>query len=181
MATTMRPVATEEDLLRTPRDGRKYELVDGQIRMSPAGSRHGRVCVSLSARLHTFIVEARLGYVFDSSTGFRLPGGNGRLPDVAFVAKGRFAGEQIPEGFSDVPPDLAIEVLSPDDRSRDVLDKVGEYLQAGVRLVWVIDPKRRTAAVYRSSTDVRHLGSDDSLDGEDVVPGFQCRLADVID
>jgi Uma2 family endonuclease len=181
MATTIRPVATEEDLLRMPEDGRKRELVDGQIRMSPAGSRHGRVCVSLSSRLHTFIVEARLGYVFDSSTGFRLPGGNVRLPDVAFVAKGRFADERIPEGFSDVPPDLAIEVLSPDDRSRDVLDKVGEYLQAGVPLVWVIDPKRRTAAVYRSSTDVRHLGPDDLLDGEDVLPGFRCRLADVID
>jgi Uma2 family endonuclease len=181
MATTMRPVATEEDLLRTPRDGRKYELVDGQIRMSPAGSRHGHVCVNLSARIHAFVADRRLGYVFDSSTGFRLPGGNVRLPDVAFVARGRFAGEQVPEGFSDVPPDLAIEVLSPDDRSRDVLDKVGEYLQAGVRLVWVIDPRRRTAAVYRSLTDVRQLSSGDSLDGEEVLPGFQCRLAEVID
>lgn len=181
MATTMRPVATEEDLLRTPRDGHKYELVDGQIRVSPAGSRHGRVCMQLGSKLHVFVEERHLGYVFDSSTGFRLPGGNVRLPDVAFVAKGRFAGEQIPEGFSDVPPDLALEVLSPDDRSRDVLDKVGEYLEAGVRLVWVIDPKRRTAAVYRSLTDVRQLGPDDLLDGEDVLPGFQCRLSDVVD
>jgi Uma2 family endonuclease len=135
----------------------------------------------LGSRLHVFIEERRLGYVFDSSTGFRLPGGNVRLPDVAFVARGRFAGEQIPDGFSDVPPDLALEVLSPDDRSRDVLDKVGEYLQAGVRLIWVIDPKRRAAAVYRSLTDVRHLGPDDLLEGEDVLPGFQCRLADVVD
>jgi Uma2 family endonuclease len=181
MATTMRPLATEEDLLRAPRDGRKYELVDGQLRMSPAGSRHGLVAMNLGARIHAFSAQGRLGYVFDSSTGFRLPGGNVRLPDVAFVAKGRFAGEQIPEGFSDVPPDLAIEVLSPDDRSRDVLDKVGEYLQAGVRLVWVIDPKRRTAAVYRSLTDVRRLGPDDLLDGEDVLPGFQCRLAEALD
>ena len=181
MATTMRSVATEDDLLRTPRDGRKYELVDGQIRMSPAGSRHGQVCVNVGAKIHAFIADRRLGYVFDSSTGFRLPGGNVRLPDVAFVARGRFAGEQVPEGFSDVPPDLAIEVLSPDDRSRDVLDKVGEYLQAGVRLVWVIDPRRRTAAVYRSLTDVRQLGPEDSLDGEEVLRGFQCRLAEVID
>lgn len=85
----------------------------------------------------------------DSSAGFRLPSGNIRVPDVSFVAAGRLAGERPPEGFPDLAPDLAVEVLSPDDRSRDVLDKVGEYLQAGVRLVWVIDPKRRAAATYR--------------------------------
>jgi len=181
MATTTRPVATEEDLLQTPRDGQKYELVDGQIRVSPAGFRHGRICMLLATRLCTFVEERRLGYVFDSSTGFRLPGGNVRLPDVAFVAKGRLADEQVPEGFGDLAPDLAVEVLSPSDRSRDILDKVGEYLQAGVPLVWVIDPTRRTAAVYKSLTDVRRLGPEDSLDGEDVLPGFRCRLADVID
>ena len=180
MATTTR-AATEEDLLRTPRDGRKYELVDGQIRVSPAGARHGRVCIRLAIRLGAFVEEKQLGDVLDSSTGFRLPGGNVRLPDLSFVARGRFAAEQVPEGFGGLAPDLAVEVLSPDDRPRDVLDKVGEYLQAGVRLVWVIDPKGRTAATYRSLTDVRRLGPDEWLDGEDVVPGFRCRLADVID
>ena len=179
MATTTRPPATEQDLLRTPRDGQKYELVDGQIRVSPAGTRHGRVCTRLVLRLGAFVEERRLGDLFDSSTGFRLPGGNVRLPDVSFVAKGRLVGDL--DGFGDLAPDLAVEVLSPGDRSRDVLDKVGEYLEAGVHLVWVIDPKRRSAAVYRSLTDTRKLGPDDSLDGEDVVPGFQCRLADVID
>ena len=136
--------------------------------------------MKLSARLEAFVEERRLGYVFDSSTGFRLPGGNVRLPDVSFVAKGRFLGEHVPEGFSDVPPDLAIEVLSPDDRSRYVLDKVGEYLQAGVRLVWVIDPARRTAVVYRSMTDVRQIGPDDALEGGDVLPGFVCRLGEIV-
>jgi Uma2 family endonuclease len=181
MATTIRPAATEEDLLRAPEDGRKHELVDGRIRMSPAGYRHGRVSAALLRRLGTFVKEHQLGDVVDSGTGFRLPGGNVRLPDAAFVAKDRFAGKQEPEGFSDVPPDLAVEVLSPDDRAREVLDKVGEYLQAGVRLVWVIDPKRRTAAVYRSLTDVQQLGPQDFLDGEDVLPGFRCRLGEAID
>jgi Uma2 family endonuclease len=181
MATTTRSAATEEDLLRAPRDGRKYELVDGRLRVSPAGGRHGRVCIRLGARLHAFVEERGLGYVFDSSTGFRLPGGNVRVPDASVVARGRFPGEQVPEGFADLAPDLAVEVLSPEDRSRDVLDKVGEYLQAGVRVVWVIDPRQRTAIVYRSLTDVRTLGPNDALDGEDVVPGFRCRLAEVID
>jgi Uma2 family endonuclease len=167
--------------VRTPRDGQKYELVDGKIRVSPAGYRHGRICVQLVLRLGAFIQERQLGDVLDPSTGFRLPSGNVRLPDVSFVAKGRLPNDQEPEGFAPLAPDLAVEVLSPDDRSRDVLDKVGEYLQAGVRLVWVIDPKQRTAAICRSLTDVRKLGPDDSLDGEDVVPGFPCRLAEVID
>jgi Uma2 family endonuclease len=180
MATTTRSAATEEDLLRAPEDGYKHELVDGQIRMSPAGSRHGFVSVQLVLQLGHFVKEHKLGYVFDSSTGFRMPGGNVRLPDVAFVARGRFPDEQVPEGFGDLAPDLAVEVLSPHDDARDVLDKVGEYLRAAVRLVWVIDPKRRTAAAHRSLTDVHTLGPDDDLDGEDVLPGFRCRLSDVI-
>jgi len=177
MATTTRP-ATEEDLLQVPEDGQKYELVDGEIRVSPAGLLHGRVCTRLVVRLGSFVEERRLGDLFDSSTGFRLPGGNVRLPDVSFVAKGRLAGAA--PGFADVASDLAVEVLSPADRSRQVLDKIGEYLDAGVRLVWVIDPERRTAAVHRSLTQVRELGPEDFLDGEDVVPGFRCQIADLI-
>lgn len=173
-------VATEIDLLRTPKDGRKYELVRGEIVMSPAGFRHGAICVRLAARLHGFVCERRLGDVVDSSTGFRMPGGNVRCPDVAFVAAGRLEADPLTEGFSPIPPDLAVEVLSPDDRSQQVLDKVGEYLDAGVRLVWVIDPASRSATRYRSLTDVRVLTADDELDGEDVLPGFCCRLAEVV-
>ena len=179
VATTTRP-ATEADLLRTPRDGRKYELVDGEIRVSPAGSRHGVVSLKVAARLLAFVSAQKLGHVFESSTGFRLPGGNVRSPDASFVARDRFEGDQPPEGFSPVPPDLAVEVLSPDDRPRAILDKVGEYLERGVRVVWVIDPRSRTATVYRSLSDVSRLGPDDDLDGQDVLPGFRCRLSDIL-
>jgi Uma2 family endonuclease len=179
MATT-NSRATEDDLRAAPEDGQKHELVDGAIVVSPAGTRHGLVSVRLSARLGAFVEARKLGYVVDSSTGFRLPGGNVRLPDVAFISRGRFPDERVPEDFSDVPPDLAVEVLSPSDRPRFVLDKVGEYLQAGVRLVWVVDPKRRRAAVYRSATDVREISAEGVLDGEDVLPGFTCPLADAI-
>lgn len=176
MATTTRP-ATEADLIARPRDGRKYELVDGAIRVSPAGARHGAVSVRISARLLAHVDANRLGHVFESSTGFRLPGGNVRSPDVAFVRAGRFEGEVVPEGFPDIAPDLAIEVLSPEDRPRDVLDKVGECIGAGVRLVWVVDPATRRATVYRSLTEVHTVGPDGVLDGADVVPGFRCALA----
>jgi Uma2 family endonuclease len=173
-------MATEEDLLAVPEDGQKHELVDGEIRVSPAGARHGQVSVKLTVRLASFVEERGLGYVFESSTGFRLPNGNVRLPDVAFVARGRFEGEDVPVGFSPIPPDLAIEVLSPADRPRAVMDKVGEYLGAGVRLVWVIDPARERATVYRSPTEVRTIQADGLLDGEDVVAGFSCPLASIL-
>ena len=171
--------ATEDDLRATPRDGRKYELVDGQIVVSPAGTRHGLVSLRLAARLLTFVDANDLGYVLDSSTGFRLPGGNVRAPDASFVARDRFESG-IPDGFADVAPDLAVEVLSPDDRPRAVLDKVGEYLQAGARLVWVIDPRAGRAVIYRSLTDVHELKAGDDLDGEDVLPRFRCRLAEIL-
>ena len=181
MADAATPVrrATEDDLRTTPRDGRKYELVDGQIVVSPAGTRHGLVSLRLAARLLRFVEANDLGYVLGSSTGFRLPGGNVRSPDASFVARERFESG-VPEDFADVAPELAVEVLSPDDRPRAILDKVGEYLQAGVRLVWVIDPKAGRAVVYRSLTDVRDLKADDSLDGEDVLPGFRCSLAEIL-
>ncbi|HET7294193.1 MAG TPA: Uma2 family endonuclease [Vicinamibacteria bacterium] len=181
VAETATPVRrpTEADLRATPRDGRKYELVDGQIVVSPAGTRHGVVLVRLTTRLQNFVEANDLGYVLESSTGFRLPGGNVRSPDASFVAKERFAAG-VPEGFADVPPDLAVEVLSPEDRPRTVLDKVGEYLQAGVRLVWVIDPRAGRAVVYRSLTDVREVKADDDLDGEDVLPRFRFSLAELV-
>lgn len=179
MATTTER-ATEDDLRAAPRDGQKYELVDGALVMSPAGARHGVVCVRLVSRLMAFVEPRRLGYVLDSSTGFRLPGGNVRVPDVSFIARGRFGDGPLPEDFSDVLPDLAVEVLSPTDRPRYLLDKIGEYLQAGVRLVWVIDPRLERAAIHRSLTDVRDVAPDGALDGEDVLPGFSCLLRDVL-
>jgi Uma2 family endonuclease len=180
MATTTRRVATEEDLLAMPQDGHKYELVDGEIRMSPSGGRHGVVEAQLVALLVPFVKQHHLGHVTCGDAGFRLPSKNVRSPDVGFVASGRFPDDKVPDDFGDLAPDLAVEVLSPHDRPRHVLDKVGEYLEAGVRLIWVIDPRHGRAVVYRSLSDVRELGADGDLDGEDVVPGFRCALRDIL-
>ena len=180
MVTTTRRVATEKDLLAMPKDGQKYELVDGQIRVSPAGDRHSVVALTLGSRLLAFVTQHKLGHVCGADAGFRLPGGNVRSPDVSFIAAGRFPDDKVPDDWGSVAPDLAVEVLSPRDRPRYLLDKVGEYLESGVRLVWVIDPKRARAVVYRSLTDVRELGPDDLLQGEEVLPGFGCRLRDIL-
>jgi Uma2 family endonuclease len=180
MTTTVSGPATEADLMAMPSDGHKYELVHGEIRrLSPAGARHGEISAEICARLREFVKPRGLGRLFDSSTGFRLPNGNVRSPDVSFVAKGRFENDESPVGYSPVVPDLAVEVRSPNDTAQEVLDKVGDYLDAGVRLVWVIDPQERRANRYRSLTDVRTASVDDELDGEDVLPGFSCRLGEI--
>ncbi len=180
MATTTRRLATEEDLLAMPEDGRKYELVDGEIRVSPAGDRHSAVAVRLAARLLAFVDAHRLGHIMGADAGFRLPGGNVRSPDVSFVATGRFPNDRPTDDWGSLAPDLAVEVISPGDRPRYILDKVGEYIEAGVRLVWVIDPRKAQAVVYRSLTDVREVGLDDDLEGGDVVPGFRCQLREIL-
>jgi Uma2 family endonuclease len=179
VAVPARP-ATEDDLRATPRDGQKYELVDGEIRVSPAGARHEAVSLKLASRLLAYVASTGAGHAFGSSVGFRLPGGNVRSPDASFVASGRFPGDTPPDDFGDLAPDLAVEVLSPSERPRHVLDKVGEYLEAGVRAVWVIDPRKAKAITYRSLSDVTELGADDDLEGGDVLPGFRCRLADIL-
>jgi Uma2 family endonuclease len=104
MATTTRARATEADLLSQPADGSKYELVDGEIRVSPGGARHGHIEMKLGSRLLAFATTRQLGHVFGSSVGFRLPGGNVRSPDVSFVSAGRFPAEKIPDDFADLAP-----------------------------------------------------------------------------
>jgi len=167
MATTR--TITDAELLGLPKDG-KYELVDGEIRVRPAGWKHEIVVMLLGARLTAFVEQQRLGQVLGSNTLYALPGGNRRGPDVSFVAAGRLLPDSPP--IPRLAPDLAVEILSPDDSPREVLDKVGEYLQSGVRLVWVIDPAGRKAVVHRSLTDVREITDKSDLEGEDVIPAY---------
>ena len=178
MATITKALSPEE-LRELDLSGLRYEIVDGEVRVSPAGLQHGDINIRLAVRLAAFVEKHALGRVFDSSTGFRMPGGNLRAPDVSFVAKHRLPPGKLPKGHGQLAPDLVVEVLSPDASPREVLDKVGEYLAAGTPLIWVIDPKSETAAVYRSLTDVAHVPADGTLDGGEVLPGFQTPLADL--
>jgi Uma2 family endonuclease len=172
---------TDEELLQLPKDGNKYEVVDGElVVMSPAGMRHEGIVMEVGATLRGFVNQHRLGRVFAPDLLYVRPSGNKRGPDVSFIAAHRLAELPPDTVFPAFAPDLAVEVLSPSDRPRRVLDKVGEYLEAGVRLVWVIDPVKRQAAVYRTATEVRYVDAGGVLDGEDVLPGFRCPLADLL-
>lgn len=99
-----------------------------------------------------------------------------RAPDISFVAKDRIPVTGIPKTYWPFAPDLAIEIVSPSDRFDDVQAKVAAYLSASTRLVWVVDPARHEVFVYRAPRDVRVLGEEDELTGEDVIPGFRSAV-----
>ena len=179
---TLKKLFTAEDLLCLSGTGRRLELVKGKVyEMAPAGGRHGYAAMNFATFLNVHVQSNRLGRVFAAETGFIIQHDPDtvRAPDAAFVSHGLLNADEIPEGYIDLIPDLVVEVVSPNDHRREVREKVEEWLNAGVRLVWVLYPATRTAMVYRSLSDVTNLTEDDFLDGEDVVPGFSCRLGDV--
>jgi Uma2 family endonuclease len=173
---------TDDELLQLPKDGNKYEVVDGELVVSPgAGLPHERLVMLLGSELVKFVTERRLGDVFGSNALYVLPSGNRRGPDISFVAAGRLDQPGISRIFPQLAPDLAVEIVSPSDSPQRVLDKVGEYLEAGVRLVWVIDPEHRRAVIHRALSSAEQIDAAGVLDGEDVLPGFRCPLAQVLD
>jgi Uma2 family endonuclease len=179
MAATQ-TITTAEQLLRTPGLGR-CELVRGElIMMSPGGAEHGGIIVNVTVLLGSFVKQRRLGKLFGAETGFRIAHDPDtvRAPDVAFVRADRIPAAPV-KGFFPGPPDLAVEVLSPDDRASEVLDKVRDWLQAGCLAVWIVDPRTRRISIYRRSNQITELGADDVLSGEDLLPGFSIAVAEI--
>ncbi len=181
---TQKPVAgqrmTIEELSRLPKDGTKYELIAGKVVMTPAGLRHEEIGGNLFYALKQYLEQHPVGRVYGSSAGFELAGDVLLSPDVSVVRAERLSEGKSPEGYADFAPDLAVEVVSPNDRQIDIEEKVHLYLQHGTHLVWIIHPRLRSATVYHPDGTARLLGSNDSLSGEDVLPGLACRLADLV-
>jgi Uma2 family endonuclease len=173
---------TDAEFMALPDDGHRYELVDGVLvdRGNP-GAKHGYVCSTLMILLGGYVRRQKLGAMFDSSTAFKMKSGNKRAPDISFVAKERLQGlEELPDGFLEGAPDLAIEILSPGNTTEEIHTKIVEYFENGARLVWVIHPNEHYVLVYRSSKEPDHLvKSTDSLDGENVVSGFSLSVAEL--
>jgi Uma2 family endonuclease len=172
---------TAEDLARLQPPDKRTELVRGRMFVrEPAGFRHGDVAMTVAMRMHAFVQANNLGRLLAAGTGFRLftNPDTVRAPDVAFVRRERIP-DPMPRGIAPFAPDLAVEVLSPDDRPGDVLDKVADWLKAGTRLVWVIDPERRAARAYREDGTIALLAESDVLDGDAVLPGFTCPVSEL--
>jgi Uma2 family endonuclease len=175
-------VWTDEAFMALPDDGQHYEIVNGElIDMGNSGALHGYVCSTLMILLGGYIRIQNLGAMFDSSTAFKMKNGNKRSPDIAFFAKQRLQGmTELPSGFLEGAPDLAVEVLSPGNTVEEIDEKIAEYFANGARLVWVISPTQHYILVYRCAQEPdRLLKSADALDGEDVVPGFTLPVADL--
>ena len=173
---------TAEELLRLNLPNKRTELVRGVLIVrEPAGYQHGDVAARLMLAIGNHVQARALGRVFAAETGFTLARkpDTVRAPDVAFISNERLP-DPPPRGFAEMAPDLAVEVLSPDDRPGEVLEKVADWLKAGARLVWVVDPIRRVARVYRADGSASLLEENDALQGEDVLPGFSCALAGVV-
>ena len=174
---------TAAELLALPDDGcHRYALVRGRlITMSPSSSKPAIVAGRVFRPLSNFVEEQRLGVCGGADWGFRLATDPDtvRSPDCAFVRAERVPAEGLPDGFWPGAPDLAVEVLSPSNRFAEILERVEDYLAAGTRLIWILDPERRTARVFRPDRAPIVVGEHGVLSGEDVLPGFTLRLAEV--
>lgn len=171
---------TADELYSMPDDGKFYELVHGRlITVPPSSWLSSLVATTLATIVNVFVRQQNLGWCAGEQGGVKLASNPDfvRAPDLSFVRRERLPAEGVRAGYFDGPPDLAAEVLSPSDRYADVARKVQEYLDAGVRLVWVIDPAARSAVVYRPGRPPRIVSGDGALDGEDVLPGFSVPLA----
>src|SRR5918999_4421837 len=152
---TRKTLLTAEELFRLSSTGRRYELVKGELfEMPPAGGRHGSVAMRLGILLCGHVRASQLGEVFAAETGFilRRSPDTVRALDASFVSKERLPAGELPVGFLETAPDLAVEVVSPGDSAREVREKVEDWLRAGTRLVWTI-PATRSVIVYRSLDD----------------------------
>ncbi len=164
---------TLEEFLESDLEG--YEYVKGKlVPMPPTSMEHGRISTNLFLPLGLYVRENQLGDVYMPDTGFRV-GERVLIPDIAFVSNARMPDDL--SKASPIPPDLAVEVVSPTDALHRVVEKAFAYLDAGTQLVWVLEPRSKTATVYRSETDITLLTRNDTLTGENVIEGFSCQVA----
>ena len=172
---------TADDLLRLHAEGVYGELIRGVFcETMPPGLDHAEIIANISFLLGQFIRKSRAGRVFAGDPGIWVERGPDtvRAPDVAFYSPDRMPPDVKTPGYSDLIPDLAVEVVSPNDRSHAVNDKAEMWLRRGVRLVWVVWPDRGSVQVYHPTEPVMELGEDAALDGGDVLPGFSAAVAD---
>jgi Uma2 family endonuclease len=175
---------TVEDVYALPDDGTRYELAAGRLLAEPLPAPlHGRIIATIVTLLHAFSRRRGLGIVMTADAGFILARGPDTLrgPDVSYVTRERYDALADETRAFPGPPDLAVEVLSPRDRWNDVHAKVADYLAAGTRLVWIVDPRLEQVSVYRELLAPRRLDAEEELDGEDVLPGFRVRVREIFE
>jgi Uma2 family endonuclease len=180
--TEPRPKLLSIDEFMAMPDSVGFELVEGVLtERKLMGALADHVAGRIVHFLNALVLARGLGHVFTSETTYRCFGhpNTGRRPDASFIRTGRLPGEQIPEGYIDLAPDLAVEVVSPDDLAYEIEEKVRLYLEAGIREVWVVYPNTRTVHVNRPGEPSLTLGASDTLTGRGPLEGFSCPVADL--
>ena len=183
MATTAR-LMTAEELLDMPDDGHIYELVRGElVKLMGTGLEHAYIADNCYGNIRDYVMGANLGRVFTTQLGYRLASDPDtvRIPDLAFIRRERLDTVGVIQGYFPDAPDLAIEVISPNDRYPEVETKIFDYFNAGTQMVILLEARNRTAKIYRSPTDVVILTEADTLDGGDVVPGWRMRVSEIFE
>jgi Uma2 family endonuclease len=182
LATTETKLITGEELAAMGDIG-PCELIEGRIvPMTPTGGEHGRIEVNIGAELLAYVRSHKLGQVLAGEVGIythRNPD-TVRGADVLFISNERYAQKTSP-GFLDIAPDLVVEILSPNDSWIEVTQKLREYFAIGVRLVWAVNPQAHSVYAYRALTDVREFTENDDLPGDDVLPGFSVKVAQLFE
>jgi Uma2 family endonuclease len=166
-------MATEEDALKKP----VCELIDGILVEKAMGVYESVLALLLATEINNYLATNPIGFISGEQGPYRLLPRRMRVPDMAFVRWDRLPGRKFPRGqVLTVAPDLVVEILSPSNTRKEMDDKLKEYFKAGVRLVWYVDPEKRTAEVYTSPADFEQLDADGILDGRDVLPGFKLKF-----
>jgi Uma2 family endonuclease len=175
--------ATEKDVIEAEaRENRLCELVDGTLVEKAAGFEQARLALRLGHLVSNYLDENDLGVCIGADGMMRIAPGLVRIPDVSFITWDRLPGRESPqEPIPDLAPDLAVEVLSEGNTRGEMARKVREYFEAGVLLVWLIDPKKRNARVFSTVEKSTLVRADQFLDGGDVLPGFSVKLSDLLD
>jgi Uma2 family endonuclease len=179
---TLQNLITAEELFQTPNLGR-CELVRGELNMmTPAGFKHGLIVINLSSLLNNFVKSRNLGRITGAETGFiiRRDPDTVLAPDVAFIRADRLP-ENLPQGYFDGAPDLAVEVLSPNDRASEVQAKIRDWLEAGCKAVWIVDPKTKSVTIYKSNHDIAVLSTADALADTQLLPGFSAAVSEIFE
>ena len=184
MTTTQTQLLTADDLLRLYSKGVRGELIRGELcETMPSGGKHGEVVVNMVIPMGSHIKSRRLGRLAASDSGVLLERDPDtvREPDIAYISAERLPLDVEVTGYYEVVPDLVVEVVSPGDSAREVMDKALMWLSYGTRLVWAVNPGSHTVDVYKPRERTVTLGVDDALDGLDVLPGFTCPVRDIFD
>lgn len=171
-------VRSQEAVNRFLMKHKTYEYVNGEyVKKSMPNAKHSGIATRISAEIWFFLKKNRIGRVYPEAH-FQI-GEDRRIPDVAFVSAERIPESGEPEKFWDFAPDLAVEIVSPTDFYRDVLDKIDDYFKAGVKEVWLINPEKENLTVYFSFEKTKVLSKKDTLTSEKILPKFQLNLSDI--